>query len=442
AAQTGSLIMIADFCFDHRLWMVLAALAHAGGFPTQIQGQTPRTEDVREAIDRGVKYLESRQLSDGSFPADGVLTHPVDVTCLATLAFLGAGLTTDSFAVRGALGYLRNRPTQHADSTHELSLQILVWLATEEPADFSRAAALLPRLLERQTEAGGWAPRVAETAEPSLSHLALLALRDAVHAGLPVNRDVWERARRYWQATQNAEGSWGDAPAVSLPLRLEESPQAGTTLTAVTALTICRHMLSIETSLTADREIDCCRSLNADESLERGIRWLQQEMRRKSAAADAKQSIIYYLHGLEQTGRHGGQAFFAEQDWYAHGVAALMQRQQRGTGHWTGNHAVMSTSHAVLFLSQSLAPIIISKLRFGPRDPAEPRVIIGQDWNRHPCDVGNLAAFIAGRRGWPRKLATQEIDLESADPESGLEALQRAPVVFLTGTTAASAVLA
>ena len=77
----------------------------------------------------------------------------------------------------------------------------------------------------------------------------------------------------------------------------------------------------------------------------------------------------------------------------------------------------VATSFALLFLAKGRAPVLVNKLRHGPRG----------DWNNDPDDVRNLVAVVS--RDWRNLLTWQVIDPAVASVAD----LLQAPIVFLTG---------
>ncbi len=67
-------------------------------------------EEVRSAIDRGVRYLKRQQRPNGSWDASP--SFPGGATALCTLALLNCGVEVDDPAVHKALNHLRDMGTQ------------------------------------------------------------------------------------------------------------------------------------------------------------------------------------------------------------------------------------------------------------------------------------------------------------------------------------------
>ena len=78
---------------------------------------------------------------------------------------------------------------------------------------------------------------------------------------------------------------------------------------------------------------------------------------------------------------------------------------------------VVATSFALLFLAKGRAPVLVNKLRHGPRG----------DWNNDPDDVRNLVAVVS--RDWKNLLTWQVVDPAIASVAD----LLQAPIVFFNG---------
>jgi hypothetical protein len=141
---------------------------------------------------------------------------------------------------------------------------------------------------------------------------------------------------------------------------------------------------------------------------------------------------------LERAGRFGGIRFFGDHDWYREGADFLVRAQNPRSGSWSSaggrgpSFAIVDTCFALLFLSKGLAPVVVNKLEYGPRD-AMGRVA-SEDWNRHPRDVANLIDSLTTRTGWPQFLNWQTVNLARAADGEGVGALLQAPVQLISGT--------
>src|SRR5690606_1832254 len=206
------------------------------------------------------------------------------------------------------------------------------------------------------------------------------------------------------------------------------------TVAGISSLTIIQSFLRDD---PADGKLDCCGDDAEDEiqkAIDAGSRWLGAHFSVRDNPGDT-QWPLYYLYGLERAGRLSGQRFFGDHDWYREGAQFLVDMQSPANGTWKSGslyekEPVFGTAYSLLFLAKGLAPVLINKLKFGPRDPAsgEP---LSEDWNRHVNDVRNLVDYISTRDGWPHLLTWQVLDLDQAAAESDVQALLQAPVQLI-----------
>ena len=114
-----------------------------------------------------------------------------------------------------------------------------------------------------------------------------------------------------------------------------------------------------------------------------------------------------------------GHPLLRPHDWYRLGAEELVQTQNRLSGFWRGvsESPVVATSFALLFLAKGRAPVLVNKLRHGPRN----------DWNNDPDDVRNIVSVVS--RDWKSLLTWQVVDPAVASVAD----LLQAPIVFFNG---------
>lgn len=417
-------------------WLALGLAAALACTPAR--GADLSAPEVVRAIENAKRYLVSQQRPNGSWPVEedgGDTGHVVGVTSLALLSLLNAGMTYNDPPVRKALAYLRG---QNPDQTYDVALLIMAYVAAKDPAgsDAARIALLAKWLEDAQAtggRVGGWSYRQGGGfgGDPSNSQFAVLGLREAAEAGVPITRAVWERSRTYWEGLQNPDGGWGYGDSAN--------STGSMTVAGVASLTIIEHMLRNDAGVAPDGTPPCCKVEEPNPALERGLRWLANHF---SVGHNPGSNLwlLYYIYGIERAGRLTGRRFFGDHDWYREGAAFLVANQIRGSS-WQGigsheGKPIVGTSLALLFLSKGLAPVMMSKLKHGPRDPARPDNLVSQDWNKHPRDVRNLMEHISGLPRWPALLTSQEVDLQQALMTTGVDALLQAPMLFVTGAEA------
>ncbi len=401
-------------------------------------------ELVLRAISRGQDLLKTQQRPNGSWQAEKQTDHIVGITSLCVLALVNSGMTARDLPVKRGLEYLRRIPSGEPQDTYDASLMIMALAAARDPArtDLARIT-ILAKMLEdtqfTQGKVGAWTYGVgsAGAGDPSNSQFAVLALKEAADVGVHVSPAVWERARDYWEGQQSPDGGWGYAGG--------GGSTGSMTAAGISSLAIVQQMLRNDDGVAPDGTPPCCRPEDPYPALERGLRWMGDHF---AVGHNPNNGgwLLYYIYGVERAGRLSGRRFFGDHDWYREGAAFLIAPgNQRRNGSWLGvgsyesgerDISVVGTSLALLFLSKGLAPVMMTKLKHGPRDPARPVEVVGQDWNTHPRDVRNLMEHISGLPRWPALLTSQEVDLQKAAQAGGVDALLQAPILFLTGSQA------
>lgn len=397
---------------------IMAALA-------VVRGATPATaqitdRDVRQAIERGVDYLKSQQdKTRGGWPEHP--NQPAGLSALCALALLQSGLGTDDPAVARALDYLRkfDRP----DMTYAVALRTMAFCAAEPKKDLLQIrqntkwleATQLVGASAVRGRKGTWAysDRHEGQGDNSNTQFALLALSEAQRVGVEVSPSTWRLAQEYWQQTQKPDGSWGYKPGL---------PSSGSmTCAGIASLVITSGRLSSGRARVEGERVLCCGAGTADDSIERGLNWLGHSFSVRANPGD-RSWLLYYLYGLERTGRMTGRRFIGGHDWYREGAEVLVREQDDFSGSWRGvgtaeSNPLVATSLALLFLAKGRRPVVIAKAKYAADG----------EWDLHAGGVPNLTRHI--EQAWHRELTWQTIDLDAASVEDLLET----PVLFLSG---------
>jgi len=392
---------------------------------------------VMEAIQRGRQYLISKQERAGTWRPDdiGNNQHQVGVTALGVLALLTSGLPANDPNVQRSLKYLRSLPRDKPENTYDMGLVLMALAAAKEPgrSDLAQISLIADRLAAGQIQrgnVGAWDYTAAGQGrgDPSNSQFAILGLHDAAEAGAQIDREVWLRAKTYWENIQNADGGWSYAGGTST---------GSMTVAGVASLSIIQQMLRDDNGVGPDGTPPCCREEDPYPALDRGVRWLANNFA-VGHNPGGNNWILYHIYGIERAGRLSGRRFFGEHDWYREGAAFLLATQTMPDGYWVGdgmfeNRPIVGSCLALLFLSKGLSPVLMSKLQHGPRDPTRPTELVSKDWNHHPRDVRNLMEHISGLPKWPNLLTSQEVDLVKAAQTGGVDVLLQAPMLYVTG---------
>jgi len=277
-------------------WLGASTPGTAGAAPPGVT-----REDVEQSIKAGIGFLLKQQRPEGGWGG-----HPGE-SALVTLALLTAGEPADSEPIRRGLAGLRNATINPAHATYSYSLMTMA-LATADPVKYRDEIARNAEWLEQaQTRTGAWSYSAAGGhggGDNSNTQYALLGLHAASEAGFPIHPDVWLRARRYWEMTQNGDGGWGYQAGGG-------NPTGSMTCAGVSSLIITglKRVQGREV-LIGDR-VERCGEEGVNLSLQRGIDWLSTHFDVRQNPGMGQQWLYYYLYGLERVGRLSGRRFFA-----------------------------------------------------------------------------------------------------------------------------------
>ncbi|MFM7040498.1 MAG: DUF4159 domain-containing protein [Planctomycetaceae bacterium] len=402
-------------------------------------------ESVRKALENGCAFLRGVQQADGSWRGDGRLGEfTAGATALAVLAQINCDVPLDSPELKKGLAWLRGLTVDdigQAAQLYETSLVVMALCAADQPeVDLPRVqrfAALIEQSQIQQGEGTGlWSYQIRQDGgggrgggDASNGQYAVLALRDAATLGARVSRVTWERSHDYWIKKQAPSGGWGYNPG-------EQSARGSMTVAGLSTIAITTRMLQDDSDVDGEGRPDCCTLPAPNVAMEQGRRWMADNFSVRSNPGFGEW-YYYYLYGLERAGRLSGVRFFGRYDWYRLGARQLVDQQLPG-GNWlsssgTERDAILNTSMALMFLSRGLSRVVINKLDFNSPN-GESRE--AGEWNRHPWDVPALVELIDSLPKWPPRLTSQVVTLSRLRPESAVEELNQAPILFLSGRDA------
>lgn len=418
-------------------WLIVVSCLLSCLWPSSSNAAELTAERVLDAISRSRQFLVSKQTADGSWSVPALGQYKVGVTGLVVLSLINGGLTAKDPKVQRGLSYLRS--VKQPTSTYDISMMIMALAAANEKgADEARLHTLTQVLengqIRRGTDSGVWGYTVGQNAldrgDHSNGQLAILALRDATEAGIPVDRATWQRARKHWISAQNrSDGGWG--------YTMSDVRSTGSmTVAGIATLVITSEMLRDDQDVRPDGTLNCCPQHEPDQALDRGIAWLERRfsIRHNPGAGNW---LLYYTYGLERAGRLSARRLFGAHDWYREGATHLVNAQSargfwRGAGHGESD-PVIGTAFALLFLSKGLSPVLINKMKFGPRAPGGTGRVLDDDWNNHPRDVRNLTRLISGMPRWPKLVSTQTIDIAQLPQQDPVSILRDCPILYISG---------
>ena len=385
---------------------------------------------IDEAIDRGIEYLLSRQLRDGSW-GDHAGDYGSGQTALSLYTLLESGLPPAHPAIQRGFAYVDGRTP---DKTYTVACLLLAYHELRDPGRKERMKELLEMLLEWQEGSfsypdppesrGGMGPGPPDAPDPrggmgpgppdrpdlSNTQFAALGLRAARLAGLKVPHKAWsqllEATYEYQEEPRSVPvrvaagrtssgveevagfryrpggpmppmgGGVGGPPG--MPPGME--PTGSMTAAGIAVLEICRDGLG--------RRLGSRESLAIDRAQKRALAWLAG-----SFSVDRNPGggawLEYYLYGLERVGALLELDEIGGHTWYLEGARRLVIDQLE-TGEWPARDPESASCFALLFLQRATAP------RTGPQLRSE-RVHVSEGAVRlRGTGSGTLAVWIDG----------------------------------------------
>jgi hypothetical protein len=205
-------------------------LAVAAVYPLGARGENPRNPEVQRVVARGLEWLAAHQSRVGHWAANES-RYPVAMTGMAGIAFLAEGSTTTqgryAATIRRTVDYLvsHSRPNgligdplrdDRYTYGHGFAMLFLSQVLGEEE-DVERRKQLVDVLTravtftgQAQTEAGGWGYVSAKDGqgfdEGSTTITQVQGLRGCRNAGIPVPKEIIDKAIRYIRNCTTADG--------------------------------------------------------------------------------------------------------------------------------------------------------------------------------------------------------------------------------------------
>jgi hypothetical protein len=304
-----------------------------------------------QAAKKGLDWLAANQSARGRWVAG---TYPVAMTALAGTALLASGSTTTQgpYAknIRNAVDYLTSKSRQNGligdprnnryTYGHGFSMLFLSQVLGEEE-DADRREELIEILTNAvrfsglaQTKSGGWgyvsAKDGSDFDEGSTTITQVQGLRGCRNAGIPVSKEVIERAKKYIYLCKNDDGG------ISYSSRNRGSSRPAITAAALAAL------------------------FNAGDYDSNHVPSMMDYCKKNLYRIDGARSFGHwhytYLYYAQVVYREGGEQWSTFQQ----KLYDRVTREQLQNGSWTGNIApvyVTSINLTVLQLDKGLLPI-------------------------------------------------------------------------------------
>ena len=387
--------LVLGICLGFGIWNL--------GFPSPAGAQVANvsSQQVANAIQRGVTWVQARQLPDGSWPDNSQWRG--GHTALALLALLNAGVDPHSPEMQAGMARLLETANE---STYVVSLKCMV-LAAADPAKYrAELTAAAQWLMRTQLENGTWNYSASVRGQDnSNTQFALMGLHEAAKAGVNIDPVVWQRSQKHFRETQLTDGGWtyrNSGPA-------RGSAYGSMTCAGIASLFITGEQILVgrERGYIDGAAYQCGRYVENLEVLG-GLGWLA---RRFDVRTNPQHGtwLHYYLYTLERVGMTGGLRYIGPHDWYRQGARYLVETQVNGC--WND---LQDTCFSLLFLAKGLRPVLIQKLQWSG------------SWNLDRYDAAHLVEYISQKRHQP--VAWQSVPL-GAPVEDWLTA----PILYVQG---------
>ncbi len=425
---------VGRFCFV--IVVSAAVLSLAGGALAQ-PSQAITDETVQQAIEKGVKYLWSTQLADGSWATvnaanvfvDGKplpMEYKVGPTAICVYALLESGVSPAEPKLAKALEYLAK---EQSEMTYGLAFRSLAFSAAiNKDPKLTKYQKLLRHdaktlILGMQKE-GGYSyycrpenltstPQRRGSAVPqnvsfmpdhSNSQYGLLGVWAAALRNEEIPKQYWDITLKFWLGRQNGDGGWGYS---SLSRKDSEISMA---LAGLASIYVCIDNLHNDTSLT-------CKGNQDIPAVQKAMNYVSVHFNE----IPNRPWFYYAMYGAERVAFATGYKYFGQHDWYKEGRREILARQEPA-GSWTvgagahGGGMNTSTSYALLFLLRGSRPVVFNRLEYDG------------DWNNRPRSLANLTH-------WFSTEFVNDLHWQIVSFKTKVEQWHDAPLLVITGAT-------
>lgn len=384
------------------------------------QAQAPGESQVTQARLKGVEFLKSKQIDDGSWEFAG---HEVGITSLCTLALLENGIPQSDPVIEKGHRFVK-RNTKELGSTYDIALAIVLLSRLDEHGNKPMIRDLGARLIAGQNVGGGWSytcpakvtsliltnpdarPKPQDgVGDNSCTQFAVLGLWTASRTGMDIDQPMAAVARRFI-TTQNSDGGWPYTSAVANAADKAVAPNpsgSAMTFAGLFSLTVARanklRKQLEEREALGDAKASASGSKKSTTgSAKKAEPKKEDKPDEKKEPADAPDETTTLLKdpvfskGLERAGQFvqsGDEARYflwtierlgvllalekiGGVDWYAKGANILI-KSQTPDGSWGEVHndkGLSQTAFAILFLRKANLGSDISRLLEGDPEKA------------------------------------------------------------------------
>ena len=368
-----------------------------------VQAENIPVDKVEKAIQKGIKYLWSKQLANGSWKPHAE-KYPVGPTAICAYALLESGISPANPKMKKAMDYLLYTKT---DATYDLGLRANAYLAANKYSKrkpYLKALKADVKLLVNSTKRGSYNYHCKGNAESDGDHSNSQYGVYGVWAGsmetqIEIPMAYWKLVYKYWVSQQIEDGGWA--------YHGKKGSKTTMTSAGLATLYVCLDAMS-------SKEYIKCKGDADKKPIKAALAWAEKNYPGKYKLTEQGHPG-YHLYGVERVGLASGYKYFGKSDWYKEGVKELLEKQNKETGQWSG--ADYSTAYALLFLLRGRNPIVFNKLEYDGT------------WNNRPRDLANLTRHMS--KEFERTLNWQTINLGIPMTD-----MHDAPMLYIGGSKA------
>lgn len=362
---------------------IVAALTLLGLGGQPAFAVTPESAEVKQVIERGLKFLETSQ------------DERLGGKCLIGLAFLKNGRDRSHVKIVEALNACKqfaqnpspaNTPAWGATDNYSIGLAIIFLCEHDPVANRDAAQRAVNHLLSKQMPNGAWSYPNATEGDTSQTQYAALGLWMADATGLEVPQENVEKLCGWLLRTQDPAGGFGYHPPDPGNMTRQAQPDVRPSLVAagLGSVYITADLLGI-TDPKEDPKNSGIPPVLKEVEQKQGKTKRQNRAAKVIDPAAVRRAMadgnawfaknftvtpeswgLYYLYGLERymSFRELAEGHAErEPDWYNR-VFDHLRRTQQPSGSWQNSDSeVVSTSFAVLCLARSTRKAINTKLK-------------------------------------------------------------------------------
>lgn len=384
---------------------------------------------VQDAIDKGVKFLLSRQKDDGSWepyyfsqsnkgPTGKATDNPIGPSCIALYALLEKGMSVKDPKIAKGLDFITKDMGKDSDTDRNYSIvmrcQALLAATKQDKKYLKLLESDVARFVNNIYPDGSYSYYTQENkknydawkakGDNSNSQYAVLGVWAGARAGIEIPREYWTLVLKYWLSQQRPDNGWCYRTSAGYYPGQDDVSTATMTTAGIATLFVCLD------AVMGDKFVRCDVA-NEYAPIKKGLEWIDTNFKRSFTDEKIRgkygiPDFYYYLYGVERIGLASGYKFFGGIDWYKFGTKFLLENQTADGG-WTSKYHDLTpdiaTSYALLFLIRGQKPVLLNRLQYEG------------DWNNRPRALANVVRW--GEKAFETECNWQIITLESSVDE-------------------------